>query len=316
MSVSQSIPVIVLAGRTPPPKLPEGSGSHHGLAGCKGAELSIAGRPLITHVIERLRNINAFATLYIAGPAQAYLPLGLDAELIDTDSHFGANIRSAIETVRQRHPGQLLAITTADILPEAGEIEPLLSTLDPSCLPDLWFPLVGLDAKTNLGESDWKPRYQIAPTKGAPAQGILPGHLLLFRPEALRLEFLYRVVDAAYTTRNRPVAPRTLSLFGRLAWALTREDLLAIGRGQLPRLWWRSVVNGIRLSRMLAKGNGSIQAIEREVDRIAIWPHHRQQKPEQRLRLPIVPALSLARDIDTEEEAREFDERLSQCESD
>ena len=313
MSFSQSIPVIVLAGRTPPHKLPRGSDRHHGLDGCKGAELTVAGRPLIAHVVDRLSAMSAFGTIHIAGPASAYQPLGLDAELIDTDSHFGANIRTAIEAVRQRHPDQALAITTADILPEAAEIEPLFSALDHDPLPDLWFPLVGLNAASNLGESSWKPRYQIAPGEGQPPQAILPGHLVVFRPDALRLDFIYRLVDAAYTTRNRPVASRTLSLLARLGWAITREDVLTLGRGELPRLWWRILRDGLSMARMLARGSGSIQAMEQRVDRIAVWPQHRRQHPQQHVRVPIVDALSLARDIDTEEEAREFDQRLSQA---
>ena len=39
---------------------------------------------------------------------------------------------------------------------------------------------------------------------------ILPGHLGIFKPGRLRLRLLFGLMDAAYRTRNRPVATRQI----------------------------------------------------------------------------------------------------------
>ena len=137
----QKVPLIILGGRVrKPPKLPPGSGDRHPLSGCKGIDIRLAGRTLIAHLLERLRNSGAFEPIFVAGPADAYSDS--EVEVIDTDAGFGQNIQTAMQAVVGRLPGSKVAVTTCDILPEVSELEALVDDYWQTAPSDLWFPLI------------------------------------------------------------------------------------------------------------------------------------------------------------------------------
>ncbi len=59
-------------------------------------------------------------------------------------------------------------------------------------------------------------------------------------------------------------------------------------------------------ARLLREGSITRPALEDALRKIFVRQRHRRRHPERRIHLPIVEALSLARDIDTEEEAQEL----------
>ena len=306
------MPLIILGGRTPESsRLPEGVTDRHVLSGCKGAELEIAGRPLVAHVIDRMRAVDAFDPVILSGPACVYAPMNLDAQLLDTDESFGVNIRNAVEQVHADYPDKPVAFITCDVLPEPDELVAALDDYHQGGETDLWFPLIRYGDASTLGSSDWKPRYSVTPDSGGGPVSVLPGHLVIVRPAAIRRRFLYRLMNVTYNTRNRPVLYRTWKMFSRLAGAMTREELAAVLEGRLPRLWYRALRYGITASFSLSRGGVPVSELERVADNVLIWPHCRRQWPERGVRAPLLDALSLARDIDTREEAREFERRTS-----
>jgi len=124
---SKSVPLIVLGGSDRRPAyMPPGGRSKHPLAGIKGVDVKIGGRPLIDVVIERLRQANVFDPIYVAGPGHAYRSLS-DGVSIDTDGGFGRNIQVGVETARRLHGDGPLAITTCDIVPDPDEMQTVVT---------------------------------------------------------------------------------------------------------------------------------------------------------------------------------------------
>ena len=64
--------------------------------------------------------------------------------------------------------------------------------------------------------------------------------------------------------------------------------------------------HSLGLTRRLARGQATVEEFEVRVRRIFLRPEHRHRYPERRGRVPILDGLSLAKDIDTVEEAREL----------
>jgi hypothetical protein len=69
-------------------------------------------------------------------------------------------------------------------------------------------------------------------------------------------------------------------------------------------------VHGFSLARELRAGELTRASLEAHVGRIVLTARHRRERPELGVRLPILDALTLAEDVDTEEEARALGARL------
>ena len=189
----EPIPLVVLGGGDARPStLPESGAELHPLQGPKGLALRIQGRPIIDLLVERLRQSGYFDPIFIAGPAALYGQGRQGCRIIDTDSTFGNNIQAAIETVMQECPGRSVAFTTCDILPEEHELHRLMEDYYHHLPLDFWFPaILAPEENGELGASAWKPRYSVAPLPGAAPRTLLPGHLLVADPTAVRLPLVY-----------------------------------------------------------------------------------------------------------------------------
>lgn len=307
--MTSTTPLTILGGSDlAPSRLPAGA-EQHPLAAYKGAALRVGERPLIELAIERFRTCGAFDPILVAGPKRIYAGLDLDAELVDTDSDVATNLRAAIEATRS---AGTIAITTCDILPDPAELAACLADLEASRPCDVWFPLVRRPRDPEaIGAFGWKPSYGILPRPGAEPEVALPGHLAVFDPAALRLELLYRLIQVAYRTRNRSVETRRGAMLRALFGELLYQDLLHLFSLRLPDLTWTVLRAGLSLysevrSRRIERGE-----LERKIGRIVLRARHRRRHPERGVRLPILDALSLAEDIDTEEEAHEVGARMT-----
>jgi len=300
------IPIVILAGSDRRPgDLPSTVRDKHPLSGYKAVDVHIGGRTLIEVLIERLERCDRFHPIYVAGPAALLGPALGQGKLIDCDGTFGENLQVSIETVHAEHPDRPMAFITCDVLPEVETLSTLLEDYDSETPCDMWFPMIyAPEDRGSLGESAWKPAYHIVPNEGQPAVGILPGHLVLADPAALRLKFMYRLAQLAYRTRNRPIDYRRGVMVRGVVLELLYQDLWHLLTLRAPTLTWTVLSVGISAARELREGRITRARLAYALRQILVTSRHRRRHPERRVRLPIVEGLSLALDIDTEEEAR------------
>ncbi|HVS65192.1 MAG TPA: hypothetical protein VMT85_17000 [Thermoanaerobaculia bacterium] len=297
------IPLIIMGGSDRlAGDLPSWVQDQSPITGAKGATIVLDGRRLVDVLIDRFRRAtDLFAPIYIAGPAAGYAQIASEVEVIDTDGGFGRNIASAIEFARKRHPGSSLAMSTCDILPEPDELRSLIEDYLRELPCDFWFPIIAVDER-ELGASEWKPRYQLVPRSGQPVS-VLPGHLVVFDPEAMRLRFLYRLLQVGYSTRNRSVLHRRTAFVRHLLLSVITQDLLHLVTLRVPNVTWDTWRYGYFAARRLRDGTLTQDELETVIRRMFVRRRHRKRHPNRRARLPILRGMSLARDIDTREEA-------------
>jgi hypothetical protein len=307
------IPLVILGGSDrKSTRLPHGGEDKHPLSGYKGVDIRIGGRPMVETIVERMAAAGRFDPIYIAGPAKVYEGVECGASFIDANGSFGQNIQSSMEVVRAAHPDSPVGFITCDVLPELGSLNELMGDFDRSSPCDLWFPLVQApEEKERLGASSWKPLYSIRPEEDAPAMRILPGHLVVVDPASLRLKFLYRLFQMGYRTRNRPIDRRRSVMVRKLFLGLLYQDLLHVLGLRFPALTWTVLRAGITAARELRDGTITRARLENFLREIFVKYRHRRRFPDRRVVLPMVDVLWLAKDIDTEEEARELGGDLS-----
>ena len=303
----KSVPLIVLGGSDRHPAyMPPGGRSKHPLAGIKGVDVKIGGRPLIEVVIDRIRQANAFDPIYVAGPGHAYRSLA-DGVSIDTDGGFGRNIQVGVETARRLHGDGPLAITTCDIIPDPGEMRAVVEDFWGHSPLDFFFPIIPAPRDPErLGASEWKPRYHVKPEGESAPVPVLPGHLAIFDSAALRWKFMYRLMDLAYRTRNRPILYRNTYMARRLLWIMLVQDFIHLLNLRLPTFTWDTLLSGTWAARRLKEKVIQQSELEFAIRRMFIKRRHRRKYPDRKVRMPVLNAMSLARDIDTQEEAVAF----------
>lgn len=304
----QPLPLIVLAGGDPePPTLPESGADLHPLRGPKGLQLRVGGRALIDVLLERLQASGCFAPIFIAGPATLYGSERGGARVIDTDGTFGKNIKRSLERVAAECPGRSIALTTCDILPEVEELHSLMEDYYQHAPLDFWFPaILAPEREQELGASAWKPRYRVAPAPGREPETLLPGHLLVADPACVRRSLIYRCFTLAYATRNRSILYRLGLLTSRLIPWLLWEDVKLLVRGRLPAVTVTVLLNGVLFAFHLRGGTVTPDEVAERLRRIFVSFRHRRRFPDRRGRIPLLHGLSLAKDLDTEEEVREI----------
>jgi len=306
------IPLVVLAGADrQPAKLPEQGRDKHPLVGYKSVDVRIDGKTLIETVVQRLEASGGFSPIYIAGPREIYENHAGDARLIHTDGSFGQNVRASVERVQSEHPDSPVGFTVCDILPDPDTLDRLLSNYAQHAPCDLWAPMVRSPKRPEkLGASAWKPAYGIIPEHEEAPVRVLPGHLVVLDPRALRLKFVYRLIDVGYSTRNRSIDSRRGEMTRGILSEMLMYDLGLIARFRLPTFTWSVMRAAIPAAKLLRQGTITQRRLEETSRRVFVRQRHRWAHPERRVVVPIVEALSMARDIDTEEEAAELGGRV------
>jgi hypothetical protein len=294
--------VTILGGSDRKPgSMPVHGESLHPLATYKSVAVQVGGRPLVALLVERLHRSRAFGPVTIAGPARIHAPLGLPVRIVDTDGSVAQNLRAAIEV----HPAdEPMAVLACDVLPSAEELAQLSACheRDQPCM--LWLPFVRVPRdRRALGAFAWKPEYVVVPDSGEDV-AILPGHLGIFVPSALRLRLLYRLFDGAYRSRNHSVAYRRAVLLRTVLASLLLQDLKLLTGLKAPSRTVTVLQSGLRLARELDTGRIRLAELERLTGRILLRQHGPRDTSAAGVRFPIVDMISLAEDIDTEEEAR------------
>ncbi len=281
--------------------MPESGSSLHPLATYKGVAVRLDGRPLVALLVERLLASRGFGPVTIAGPARVYAPLGLAARIVDTDASVARNLRAAIEAHGANEP---LAVLACDVLPSTAELGELRSRYEEAAPCALWFPFVRVPRdRQALGPFAWKPDYVVVLDAGEVVR-ILPGHLGICAPSALRLPLLYRLFDSAYRTRNHSVGYRRAVMLRTVLASLILQDLKLLASLALPSRTFTIVRSGLRLAREVRAGRIRLAELEQLIGRIFLRQHRPLPAPGLKVRFPILDMISLAEDIDTEEEAR------------
>ena len=303
-------PLVVLAGSDPrPARLTEAGERHRPLSGHKGAYLRIDGQPLVRRILERLIASKRFSTLYVAGPEPVYAGRLLPGvRLVHCDGRLEANLRAAFEAVREDHSHGPIAFLASDVLPEVETLRAVMDRYAAAAPCDVFIPLVEVpEDAAALGASSWKPRYRMRRDEHTAPHTVLPGHLVVVDPDALRIGLVYRLISLSYRTRNRPIGERHYAMLRGLLGHALREDFRQLLTLRLPEVTAAIVADGAAVAMGLKSGNMTCERLARAVRRVAVSYGHRRRYPRRRVELPILPgALSLARDIDTEEEAREI----------
>ncbi|MFQ5525450.1 MAG: hypothetical protein ACE5GX_04245 [Thermoanaerobaculia bacterium] len=306
------LPLIVLAGSDRrPAALPDDVEGLHSLSGYKAVDVKIGGRPIIDLLLERLEQSGLFDPIYVAGPRRVYGESRGRATVIDTDGSFSENIEAAITHVGRECPGRSVGFATCDILPEVNELHTLLDDYYANAPLDFWFPMIlAPEGGRELGASSWKPEYRIAPSAGEEPKTLLPGHLVVADPSAFRLPLVYRSFNLAYRSRNRSVIYRLRLILSHVFGGLLLQDLHHLLAFRLPTITVTVALHGILLAIRLARGESSSDELADRLHKIFISYRHRRRFPELTGRMPLMPGLSLAKDIDTVEEAQELAREL------
>lgn len=312
MAKRHPIPLIILAGSDPEPAaLPEAGAGLHPIKGAKGMDLRIGGRPIIDLLLERVQESGCFDPVFIAGPARVYGEARNGARVIDTDSTFGNNIEASVMAVAPQSRDGIVAVTTCDILPRGDELRRLMEDYYENEPLDFWAPLILAPEQPNeLGASAWKPKYRIQPIADAEPATLLPGHMVIADTNAVRLPLIFRTFDLAYRSRNRGVLYRLWLIVTHIVFGLVVQDTRHILGFRLPDLTATVISNGVMLAFHLKDGVITSEEMAERLRRIYVSYKHRKAYPDRKGRLPLMHALSMAKDIDTEEEAREIAREL------
>jgi len=305
------IPIVILAGsdlrRAPVP-----SQARHleFVVAYKGAELRPGGRPLISHLVERVRASAGFGPVYVAGPRRIYEPL-VDCPVIDTDGHLGENILAAVDCVRGHHgAASPLGLLACDVLPRPSEIAAMarLLTGGEGTLPALAVALIR--APQDLGVSQWKPRYRLRPHAGAEPVAFLPGHLGIIWPMHLRLGLVSRLLRLAYRERNRDYLRRRRGLVARILGTLLARDLLNLLRLQPPTLTYTVLRHGLGTFGAWRRGKLTLEGFAYGLGKVMVRRRYLHEHGPGCVRVVTSGLLSFATDLDTREEFLEVDKAV------
>jgi hypothetical protein len=302
---SEHTPIIVLGGHDPRAGgMPDGVDSLHPLAGFKGLAVRIGGRALIDCVLERLEQSGLFAPVYIAGPRSVYADYARRATLVDVAGAVDETVRAGIEAAADAHPGAPVAITTCDVLPEVDTLARVMARYRAAAPCDGFLPMIRApEDHAALGASAYKPIYRVVPEAGGVPVEVLPCHLAVIDAAAFRMNFIYRALRLIYRTRNRPIAYRRAVILRGIIAELLYQDVRHVLGLRLPNLTWSVLHAGLPAVRALKAGTITRTHLEDAIRRIFVTARHQSRYPERRIHMPIVEGLSLALDIDTEEEA-------------
>ena len=186
--MSDRLPIIILGGSDQRPStVPQQLASTDMLTGFKGATPLPWGRTLAGELIHRIGLTQRFARPIVIGPQRVYQGQ-VDADVVDAEGSLVVTIRTAMRAITQRFdPAQPVAIMACDVLPTVEELQAVLDDdYQPHRQCMFWWQLVPA-TRQQLAASHWKPAYPIRPTPDSEPLTLYPGHLVILRPQSLRV---------------------------------------------------------------------------------------------------------------------------------
>lgn len=232
--MTDPLPVLVMAGGNDRVEtVPEGVAPDDVLKGFKGAVRLPSGRCIADELIQRMRDSRRFEDPVLVGPRYVYGDL-VDCEISDTTGDLLANIRRFATLLTERYPERPVAVSACDILPTAEEFRSLLDEgYTPSAGSGLWWQMIAAEPR-EMGVSSWKPSYRMRPAPREPLLNLYPGHLLVLRPNAVRLDWFNMFLMMAYRYRNRSIYERLIRITLRAVGLWLEEDWRRLRRVRCP----------------------------------------------------------------------------------
>lgn len=304
--MAERLPIIVLGGSDDRPgAVPRGMAAEDMLTGCKGALPLPSGQVMAAEFAKRLEASERFRSPILIGPRRAYEGK-LDVEIVDAEGSLAAMIRTAFDVITRRFgPLQPVAVAACDILPSAGELRELIdSDYRQHAGSMFWWQMIAA-AADELGASAWKPSYRLLPASGQPPQRLYPGHIVIFRPAALRIRLAGSMLEVAYRYRNRDLRRRWGPVTLRCLARLTREDLRNLLAFRLPILTFSIPLRGLWSYWKYRKGRLSVPELERHLAHMLLHRAYARVPYNRPVAISISRILSLAKDIDTKRELAE-----------
>lgn len=299
--MTHPIPLFILGGSdTRRGPLHQELSAEEVLSGFKGALPLPTGRCLAAELIDRYRQTGRFRDPILLGPRETYRDL-VDCEIVDVRGPLATTLACLCHEAKSRWPSsQPIAVSACDILPTADEIRHLLETgydVHPDC--KFWWEMV-VSEPEGLGASSWKPKYPIRRNRDQSPESMYPGHLLIFRPDALRLEAWIRILALAYKYRNRPVRQRILPMLFRGLMTLATQDVRNLGRGQIPILTLSIPWQFLRAVLAFQRRTLTISEFEHRIGQVLL--HRSFRGSPDTVVVTLTEIRSFAQDIDSERE--------------
>lgn len=305
-SMSDPIPIIIFGGSDAHrDTVPEGFTAEDMLSGIKGAVRLPSGRCIAGELVARIRESGRFMDPIVVGPREAYKGL-LDCEVVDVRGNLPVTIAAAEAVVAERYDAmQPVGVIACDVLPTGKELRQLLEeAYDANAACGFWWQLVAADPQ-ELGASGWKPSYRIAPAAGEAPLTLYPGHLVIMRPGALRLDVYNRFLALAYQYRNRGVYERAVRMTLRAAGTMIVEDLRELASGHLSGLTLSLPFRVFGAYRKLSAQTLTVDDLATVAANIIVTASFQRRVKDRPFVISVTEIQSLAKDIDTRSELEE-----------
>ena len=303
--MSDLLPIIILAGGNDRLEtIPDGFTAGDMLRGFKGAVKLPSGRCLAGELVERMRESGRFEEPIVVGPRRVYGDL-VDCEIADTTGDLPATITEFSSLLTRRYPGRPVAVCACDILPTAADFRTLLDeSYFPHAGSGLWWQLIEAQPE-DMGVSGWKPSYRLRPGSEEPPLNLYPGHLVILRSDAVRLDIFNRFLMLAYRFRNRGVYERVIRITLRALGLWLADDLRRIGSLRWPGRIVAAPYGIFRTYRRYSLERLTVPDLAAELTRQIMEPR-RTGGFDHPVAMVVTRIRSFAKDIDTRPELEEI----------
>jgi hypothetical protein len=232
--MSDLLPIIILAGGNERVEtVPTGLTPDDILRGFKGAVKLPSGRCIAGELIERICESGRFEKPILVGPRRIYRDL-VACEISDTSGDLLATVTELTRLLAERYPDRPVAVSACDILPTAADFRNLLDeSYAPYVNSGFWWQMIAAEPE-EMGVSRWKPSYRMRLSPERPLLNLYPGHLLILRPTAIRLDWFNRFLMLAYRFRNRGLYERVIRITLRVMRLWLADDLRRVASFQWP----------------------------------------------------------------------------------
>ncbi len=308
----ERLPLIILAGSDQRRSaVPDELHANDMLDGPKGVRLLRTGRCLVDELVDRARRSECFSDIVLVGPRQMYQDK-VSCDIVDVEGNLVRTLERVMETIQDRFDiSKPVALSSCDILPSVDDFRTLLSeSYGPRSNCQFWWQLIEASA-TQLGASRWKPAYHLPEAAGESEKRLYPGHVVIVRPEALRLRLANRLLQLAYQYRNRLLRKRFLGITLRMLGTLVAEDMRNLKSGQLPTLTFSVPYFGLSAYFKYQRRHLTVRDFEQAVSHVFLHRAFQQGDDGRPVVCSISPLVSFAKDIDTVAEFEEADRAAS-----
>lgn len=298
--MTRRLPVFILGGSDlRPGAVPPGLSREQMLTGYKGLLPLPGGCPLAGELITRLRSSGRFLEPRLVGPREVYEGC-VDCEILDARGSLATTLATLAAVLAAEAEQGPVAVCTCDVLPTSEELREIIDgEFEPYSECRFWWQFI-VAVPEELGPSGWKPHYTIRPTPDAAPLIVYPGHLVIFRPPAVRLELLIHLLSLAYRHRNLPLRRRVLPMLVRGLGELVRQDFRNLRRGQFPLLSFSIPWHLWSAYRQMQRGTLTVAGLEAHAAKVLL---HRESRSGPRpVVISLSRVLSLAQDIDSRAE--------------